>query len=224
MPTSDKDAALQALEFSRQSIDSALALARSRGREIESFIPPAEDGLAAITRARTALQGAAAPADLPNLITASIQASADGLKKSGDLLNATVAAAANASALDEWKECRNTIDRCDKLLVDLRKTGFGFITAVVGAAAYVFTRPDHAGSLLKSYLLCSLVVLILVLYLIDVAHQSWLLLAVKRAEIELSPKVGDVGNREGGISWGCLTPPLLHRRSDMPCPRITLSS
>src|SRR6195952_3935259 len=27
---------------------------------------------------------------------------------------------------------------------------------------------------------------------------------------ELSPKVGDGGNREGGISWGCLTPPLLH--------------
>src|ERR1700676_3455052 len=42
--------------------------------------------------------------------------------------------------------------------------------------------------------------------------------------LELSPKVGDVGNREGGISWGCLTPPLLHRRSDMPCPRITSSS
>src|ERR1700681_5037007 len=38
---------------------------------------------------------------------------------------------------------------------------------------------------------------------------------------ELSPKVGDGGNREGGISWGCLTPPLLHRRSDMPCPTIT---
>ena len=41
---------------------------------------------------------------------------------------------------------------------------------------------------------------------------------------ELSPKVGDGGNREGGISWGCLTPPLLHRRSDMPCPTITSSS
>ena len=39
----------------------------------------------------------------------------------------------------------------------------------------------------------------------------------------LGPKVGDVGNREGGISWGCLTPPLLHQRSDMPCPTITLS-
>src|SRR5229473_4809573 len=38
--------------------------------------------------------------------------------------------------------------------------------------------------------------------------------------LELSPKVGDGGNREGGISWGCLTPPLLHQRSDMPCPTI----
>src|SRR5882762_2425909 len=41
---------------------------------------------------------------------------------------------------------------------------------------------------------------------------------------ELSPKVGDSGNREGGISWGCLTPPLLHQRSDMPCPTITSSN
>ena len=41
---------------------------------------------------------------------------------------------------------------------------------------------------------------------------------------ELSLKVGDGGNWEGGISWGCLTPPLLHRRSDMPCPKITSSS
>jgi hypothetical protein len=28
--------------------------------------------------------------------------------------------------------------------------------------------------------------------------------------VELSPKVGDGRNRKGGISWGCLTPPLLH--------------
>ena len=41
---------------------------------------------------------------------------------------------------------------------------------------------------------------------------------------ELSLKVGDGGNRKGGISWGCLTPPLLHRRSDMPCPTITSSN
>ena len=47
---------------------------------------------------------------------------------------------------------------------------------------------------------------------------------VVRSPPELSLKVGDGGNREGGISWGCLTPPLLHRRSDMPCPKITSSS
>jgi hypothetical protein len=40
---------------------------------------------------------------------------------------------------------------------------------------------------------------------------------------ELSPEVGDGSNREGGISWGCLTTSLLHRRSDMPCRTITLS-
>ena len=49
----------------------------------------------------------------------------------------------------------------------------------------------------------------------DVLEQSW---------HELSLKVGDGANREGGISWGCFTPPLLHRRSDMPCPTITFSS
>jgi hypothetical protein len=41
---------------------------------------------------------------------------------------------------------------------------------------------------------------------------------------ELSLKVGDGANRKGGISWGCFTPPLLHRRSDMPCPTITFPS
>ena len=182
MPTPDETAALQALDFSQRCVDNALSLARNRNREIESHIRPAEDGLAAIGRARTELQGAPPPADLPPLITASIRASGDGLKKAGELLNAAVAVASNASALDEWKECRSTIDRCDKLLVDLRKTGFGFITAVVGAAAYVLSKPDHPGSLLKSYLLCSLVVLILVLYLVDLAHQSWLGIAVKRAQ------------------------------------------
>jgi hypothetical protein len=37
-------------------------------------------------------------------------------------------------------------------------------------------------------------------------------------------EVGDGPNREGGISWGCVTTSLLHRRSDMPCRTITLFS
>ena len=40
--------------------------------------------------------------------------------------------------IEEWKECRSTIDRFDKILVDLRKTGFGFVTALVSAAAFLF--------------------------------------------------------------------------------------
>src|SRR5260370_42331328 len=42
--------------------------------------------------------------------------------------------------------------------------------------------------------------------------------------LELSLKVGDGGKREGGISWGGVTPPPLHRRSDMPRANINLSS
>jgi hypothetical protein len=178
--------AVGALNASEQCLTNALAVARSRYADIMSQIQPAETGRAAINDARTALQAATAAtaaADLHQLITAGVRASADGLQQASNLLDASAAVALTAGALEEWKECRATIDRCDKLLVDLRKTGFGFITAVVGAAAYVFTKPDHAGSVLKSELLCSLVVLILVLYLIDLAHQSWLVLAVERAKI-----------------------------------------
>jgi hypothetical protein len=44
----------------------------------------------------------------------------------------------------------------------------------------------------------------------------------KGSLLGLSPKVGDGENRKGGISWRCLTPPLRHRRSDTPCPKITV--
>jgi hypothetical protein len=39
---------------------------------------------------------------------------------------------------DEWKECRATIGRFDGLLVDLRKTGFGFVTAIVSGPTFLF--------------------------------------------------------------------------------------
>src|SRR5258708_30646611 len=38
---------------------------------------------------------------------------------------------------------------------------------------------------------------------------------------ELSPKVGDGGNRGGGISCGGFAPPLLPPSSAIPCPKIT---
>jgi multidrug efflux pump subunit AcrB len=36
------------------------------------------------------------------------------------------------------------------------------------------------------------------------------LLILMAFHLELSLKVGDGNNRKGGISWGCLTTPLLH--------------
>ena len=41
---------------------------------------------------------------------------------------------------------------------------------------------------------------------------------------ELSPKVGEGVNRGRRHIVGVFEPPLLHRRSDMPCPTITLSN
>jgi hypothetical protein len=57
------------------------------------------------------------------------------------------AGVAGGDPKDEWKECRTSIDRFDKLLVDLRKTGFGFITAIVGAAALLQSQVAGAPEL-----------------------------------------------------------------------------
>jgi hypothetical protein len=87
---------------------------------------------------------------------------------------------------DEWKECRSTIDRFDKLLVDLRKTGFGVVTALVGAATFVFTQSSAST---KVGILCMLILLIVTLYLIDRIHQVWLLETVQLAS-ELEVRLG----------------------------------
>jgi Domain of unknown function (DUF4328) len=55
----------------------------------------------------------------------------------------------------------------------------------------------------------------------DAAAAQRCLQSVTIPREELSQKVGDGANREGGISWGCLTTSLLHQRSDMPCRTIT---
>jgi hypothetical protein len=90
------------------------------------------------------------------------------------------------SRKDEWKECRSTIDRFDKLLVDLRKTGFGFITALVGAATFIF---GQSPPLTKILILFILVLLIITLYLVDRVHQIWLDSTVTYA-LELEKELG----------------------------------
>jgi hypothetical protein len=108
---------------------------------------------------------------------------------------------------DEWKECRTTIDRFDKILVDLRKTGMSVVTAVIGGAAFLLAHPrsitpavqqnptmqqtqnvlppmqQTLADLPEVKVAVSLVIaaLIVGLFTIDRVHASWLSAAVRRA-------------------------------------------
>jgi hypothetical protein len=89
---------------------------------------------------------------------------------------------------DEWKECRATIDRCDKLLVELRKTGFGLMTAIVTTAVFLMVRPGSSGTsvaeipeLARFAIFLTIILLALALYYLDHIHQNFLRAAVARA-------------------------------------------
>jgi hypothetical protein len=91
---------------------------------------------------------------------------------------------------EEWKECRFSIDRFDRLLVDLRKTGFGFVTALVGAAAFIFggkaeTQVQHMAE--NTAISALITLLITTLYFFDYKHQVWLRGAVSRASTLETP-------------------------------------
>jgi hypothetical protein len=120
-----------------------------------------------------------------------------------------------ATLKEEWKECRASIDRFDKLLVDLRKTGIGFVTTIIGGAAFLLshsgTQASSGGTAVaggsqgvaapaqtslveavpavKVSIFFVIALLILGLYTIDRAHQIWLRTSVDRA-IALEPFLG----------------------------------
>jgi hypothetical protein len=106
--------------------------------------------------------------------------SAAALKSTADLIGAVGFIGTVGSPIDEWKECRSTIDRFDKIHVDLRKTGFGFVTAIAAGAQFLFTDSNSFAA--KAALLAMLILLIITLYWIDLAHQQWLEVAVERAK------------------------------------------
>jgi hypothetical protein len=57
------------------------------------------------------------------------------------------AGVAGGDPKEEWKECRASIGRFDQLLVDLRKTGFGFVTTIVTAVALLASRLPSGGAI-----------------------------------------------------------------------------
>jgi hypothetical protein len=94
------------------------------------------------------------------------------------------AGVAGADPKDEWKECRASIDRFDRLLVDLRKTGFGFLTTVVGGAAILLgTAAAPTPGEFKFVAFVVLGLLTITLFAVDCSHQIWLKAAVARATV-----------------------------------------
>ena len=179
----DQNTAIALLQTAATTLTNATTSAAGQHAQLGNEIRAADVAMQDMTTAITNVSGAS-QAQMADATAAAVRAAAIGLQAASTLLNAAIPPEPNeGKSLDEWKECRTTIDRCDKLLVDLRKTGFGFVTAVVGAAVYVFGKSDHAGNDAKSLLVCMLVVLLIVLYLVDLAHQTWLGVAVERAKI-----------------------------------------
>lgn len=78
-----------------------------------------------------------------------------------------------APVLDEWKECRATIGRFDGLLVDLRKTGFSFVTAIASGATFFFAvdKSSQVPESGKFAVFTIIMVLTLTLYVVDRVHQ-----------------------------------------------------
>ena len=113
--------------------------------------------------------------------------------------------------LDEWKECRTSIERFDKLIVDIRKYGFTLITGLLTAGAFWFVKPDdnQQADYARSGISFVLNVLILALFIIDRANEVFLRAAVKRAEriekylgsIGLTTAISDAAEKTGIVTW-----------------------
>jgi hypothetical protein len=145
-----------------------------RDNRLRPLLIEAEAALAASRKAADDFATSTAP-DRQQLASAAIVSATTALDNSNKVIDELQSA---GDLKDEWKECRSTIDRFDKLLVDLRKTGFGFVTAVVGASTFVFTQSTPG---VKVSIFCMLALLIVTLYLIDCVHQVWLKVTVHRA-------------------------------------------
>lgn len=136
---------------------------------------------ARLVTARAAAQAANAAVGAADLVEAEDQCSAARI----NLAAATGLVAGDPAT--EWKECRATIDRFDKLLVDLRKTGFGLVTTLVSVLAVLaHVTGNDVTPQMKLAVFGILGLLIIALFGVDRTHQAWLAAAVNRAtELEV---------------------------------------
>lgn len=84
---------------------------------------------------------------------------------------------------DEWAECRNSIARFDKIIVDIRKYGFSLITGLLSADAFFFAKLPQLPPEGKAGVSVVMMMLIYALFLVDRYHEIFLRSTVKRAEV-----------------------------------------
>jgi hypothetical protein len=181
----DVDIALKAARDAHTALTSAIAIVEHKQTDLSIRLAASKNALDAAMAVADELEANAKnPAVDKNALQSKAalanERSAAALKSSADLIGAVGFVGVVGSPIDEWKECRATIDRFDKILVDLRKTGFGFVTAIAAGAQFLFTDSNSFAA--KAALLAMLIVLIITLFWIDLAHQQWLNVAVTRAE------------------------------------------
>jgi hypothetical protein len=90
-----------------------------------------------------------------------------------------VAARTYENYSEEWKVCRETIDRFDGILVDLRKYGFSILTGLTTAGSFLgFSAPTAN---IQIGVIIVTMALIMVLYWLDIYYQSLIFEASFRA-------------------------------------------
>jgi hypothetical protein len=83
--------------------------------------------------------------------------------------------------LEEWKECRSSIDRFDTIIVDLRKYGFTLITGMLTADAFLFISLPEVSISGQIGISIMMMILVFALFVVDRYHEVFLLGAVERA-------------------------------------------
>lgn len=73
---------------------------------------------------------------------------------------------------EEWKTCREAINRFDDILIDLRKFGFSFLTGLTTAGSFLgFASPEQN---LQIGVIVVTMILVMVLYWLDLYYQNLL--------------------------------------------------
>jgi hypothetical protein len=93
--------------------------------------------------------------------------------------------------LEEWKECRATIARFDKIIADLRKHGFILLAAILAAKAYLSHDVSGTTAQLGARFGISLVTMLLIyaLFVVDRYHEVMLRAALNHS-MELEKQLG----------------------------------